>query len=118
MEAGLMPSVLDMTRGSLSFMLMIHFGASLAVPLGLCSILQENAISCTDRGSAQTLAEPEDKRDKIQKQSFKKPWEECTQMKHELKLRERCARRPDGPVTPISEETGVTYTDARSGRKH
>lgn len=78
LEAGLMPSVLDMSRGSLSFMPMIHFGASLAVPLGLCSISQENAISCRDTGSAQTLAEHEDKRDKVQNQSFKKLWEECT----------------------------------------
>lgn len=65
LEAGLMPSVLNMSRGPLSFMLMIHFGASLAVPLGLYKISQENATSCRDRGSAQVLAEPEDKRDKM-----------------------------------------------------
>lgn len=51
-EAGLMPSALDMSTGSLSFPLMVPFGDSLAVPLGLCSVSQENAISCRDTGSA------------------------------------------------------------------
>lgn len=57
LEAGLMPSVLDMSIESLSSMLMIHFGDS--------CISQENAIYYRDTGSAlKVQAEPEHKRDK------------------------------------------------------